>query len=98
MDGAATMPETGPVFRSPRHILVPALVRSRDGWKAKAAQRRHQVKLLKLTIRDLHVSRDHWRQRSDELHEQVRLLTEQNDQLRRERDAAVAAADAAQKK
>ncbi len=98
MDGTATTARTGPTFRSPRHILVPALVRSRDRWKAKAADRRRQAKLLKLTIRDLHVSRDHWRQRCDQLHEQVRVLAEQNQQLQRDRDAAVATTNAAEKK
>jgi hypothetical protein len=95
MDGVATA-ETAPMFRSPRHILIPTLVRSRDGWKAKAARRRHQVKLFKLNIRDLHVSRDHWRQRCDRLHEQVRVVAERNQQLQSDRDAAVAAADAAE--
>lgn len=97
MDGTATMDPVGPRFRSPRHILVPALVRSRDRWKAKATERRHQAKLLRLNIRDLHLSRDHWRQRCDQLHEQVRALTEQNRRLQGERDAAVAAAGAPKK-
>lgn len=101
MDGSATMTEIRKTFRSPLHVWVPNLLKSRDNWKVKAQQRRHQGKLDQLTIRDLTRSRESWRQQARQLQQQVQQQNEQLEQLRRERDQAVAdAADAtaAQKK
>lgn len=99
MDGTATSFEARPTFRSPPHILVPKLAHSRDRWKAKAAERRQQLKLAKLTIRDLQRSRESWREQCGTHAEQLRVQAKQIEQLQRERDAALAAAAAdAQKK
>jgi hypothetical protein len=92
MDGTATKFEAPQTFRSPTHILVPKLAHSRDRWKAKAAERRHQLKLAKLNIRDLQRSRESWREQCGELEERLRRQAEQIEQLQRERDAALAAA------
>ena len=98
MDGTATIFEARQTFRSPNHILVPKLAHSRDRWKAKAAERRHQLKLAKLTIRDLQRSRETWREQCGKLEEQLRLQAERSAQLQRERDAALAATAADAKK
>jgi TolA-binding protein len=45
--------------------LIPKLVRSRDGWKAKATHRKHQIKDLRIRIRDLTASRLRHRERAD---------------------------------
>lgn len=94
MDGTATMTEAPQTFRSPRHILLPNLLRSRDNWKAKAQHRRYQVKRAQLTIRDLTRSRDRWRHRFDEQQRHIQRLTAEIEQLRHERDLAVATATA----
>jgi hypothetical protein len=98
MDGTATRTEMCPAFRSPMHILLPKVLTSRDNWKAKAGRRRHQLKLTRLTIRDLTRSRDAWRQRHRDQQQHIQRLDEQIEQLRRERDSALAAAAAAPKK
>jgi len=98
MDGTATSFEARPAFRSPTHILVPKLTHSRDRWKAKAAQRRQQLKLAKLTIRDLQRSRETWRAQCATHAEQLRRQAGQIEQLQRQRDAALAAAADAPKK
>jgi hypothetical protein len=67
MDGTTTAYATQHIYRSPNHILVPKLVHSRDRWKATAAERRHQLKLAKLTIRDLQRSRETWREQCAQL-------------------------------
>lgn len=95
MDGPATMAEGRPAFRSPMHILMPKVLASRDNWKTKAGRRRHQLKLAGLHIRDLTRSRDAWRQRHCEQQQHIRRQDEQIEQLRRERDGALAAAAAA---
>lgn len=97
MDGTATIFQAQPTFRSPTHILVPKLAHSRDRWKAKAAQRRQQLKLAKLTIRDLQRSREMWREQCSQRDEQLSVQAERIEQLQRERDAVLAAADAKKK-
>jgi hypothetical protein len=83
------------VYSSPKHILMPKLLASRANWKAKAEDRRHQVKLFRLKVRDVTRSRDTWRQRYRDQREYSRRQDEQIEQLRRERDAALAAVAAA---
>ena len=70
-------------FRTPPRILIPKLVRSRDGWKAKATHRKHQIKDLRIRIRDLTASRLRHRQRADRLaqdNEQLQLRLEHTQQ------------------
>jgi chromosome segregation ATPase len=61
-------------FQTPPRILIPKLVRSRDAWKAKAAQRKTQRKALEIRVRDLEASRDLHRQRAGQLQERVNQL------------------------
>jgi len=61
MDGATF---TIPTFRTPARILIPKLVKSRDGWKAKANDRKKRLKAARIRIRDLVNSRDHWKDKA----------------------------------
>jgi chromosome segregation ATPase len=61
-------------FQTPPRILIPKLVRSRDAWKAKAAQRKTQRKALEIRVRDLETSRELHRQRAQQLQERVDQL------------------------
>ena len=88
-------------YRTPVSILVPKLVQSRDNWKAKSDRRKHQLKLAKLTIRDLSLSRDSWREKYQQLQQQNHNLQRQLEQIQSQRDrdrAALAEAQEAKKK
>lgn len=72
-------------FQTPPRILIPKLLRSRDGWKAKAAQRKAQRKALQIRVRDLTASRERHRRRADQLQQQLdqqRLQLEHTEQQR----------------
>ena len=68
---------TAAAFRTPPRILIPKLVRSRDGWKTKATARKAQRKALEIRVRDLEASRDLHRQRAEQLQERVTQLEPQ---------------------
>jgi chromosome segregation ATPase len=72
MDGATTT-----TFHTPPRILIPKLVKSRDGWKTKAHQRKKRLKAARIRIRDLENSRDNWKKRAGDAESQVRELQEQ---------------------
>jgi hypothetical protein len=74
MDGTTA---TTPTFRTPTRILVPKLVKSRDGWKAKALERKKRLKAARIRNRDLEASRTVWRQRAEAAEEQVAALQQQ---------------------
>ena len=71
MDGA-TLDRSS--FLTPTRILVPKLVKSRDGWKKKAAERKKRLKAASIRIRDLQSSRDSWRQRAEAAERKVAEL------------------------
>ena len=77
MDGATSTTST---FRTPTRILIPKLVKSRDGWKAKAQERKKCLKAARIRNRDLEVSRKVWRQRAETAEEQVAVLEQQHAQ------------------
>lgn len=78
MDGnTMTMSDIRQSFRTPLRILLPKLLKSRDGWKAKSDRRKAQLKAAKIKIRDCSVSRDMWRVRAERLAEENRQLREQ---------------------
>lgn len=62
MDGRMTEARE---FRTPVRILIPKLVRSRDGWKAKAQERKRRLWKSQVRIRDLETSRQGWRERAE---------------------------------
>jgi len=98
MDGTRTMTEIRNTFRTPLRILVPKLLQSRDDWKAKSDTRKAELRSAKVTIRDLTASRELWRQRAETHADDNRQLREQLQQAERQRDAALAANEAAEKK
>jgi hypothetical protein len=75
-EACMTSSHTAPAasFQTPPRILIPKLVRSRDAWKAKATQRKHQGKALQVRVRDLSASRLRHRQRADRLAQQLDQL------------------------
>jgi chromosome segregation ATPase len=74
MDGATLDRFT---FRTPTRILIPKLVKSRDGWKKKAGERKKRLKAAKIRNRDLQASRGIWRQRAEEAERKVAELSGQ---------------------
>jgi chromosome segregation ATPase len=86
MDGTTlTMSEIRQSFRTPLHILVPKLLQSRAGWKAKSDRRKAQLKAAQIKIRDCSASRALWRQRAERLAQENRQLREQLEHAARER-------------
>ena len=84
MDGNATMSEIRETFRTPVRILLPKLLKSRNGWKAKSDRRKAELKAAKIKIRDCSASRDRWRQQTQQLEEENRQLRERAEQADRE--------------
>jgi len=91
MDGSATMSEIRETFRTPVRILLPKLLKSRDGWKAKSDRRKAQLKAAKIKIRDCLASRARWRQRTEQLEEESRQLRKRAEQAERELERTRAA-------
>ena len=78
-------------FATPLRILAPKLLRSRDGWKRKAAERKRRLKAAQVKIRDLQDSRQCWKERvektegeCEQLREQLRLTQRQLEDSRTE--------------
>ena len=84
MDGSATMSEIRQNFRTPVRILLPKVLKSRNGWKAKSDRRKAQLKAAKIKIRDCSASRDMWRQRAEQFAEEARQLRERAERAERE--------------
>lgn len=91
MDGAATMSEIRRTYRTPVHILLPKLLKSRDDWKAKSHQRKAKLKAAHIKIRDLAASRARWRQRAEQLAEENQRLQERAARAESERERLQAA-------
>ena len=81
MDGATF---STPMFRTPTRILIPKLVKSRAGWKAKANQRKKRLKAARVRIRDLEISRESWKDRAHDAENQVAELKQQLEQSQQE--------------
>ena len=77
MDGATSTVST---FQTPTRILIPKLVKSRDGWKAKATERKKRLNAARIRNRDLEASRKTWRQRAETAEVQVAGLQQQHAQ------------------
>ena len=98
MDGSATMAEIRETFRTPVRILLPKLLKSRSGWKAKSDRRKAELKAAKIKIRDVSASRDRWRQQAEQFAEEACQLRQRAEQAEREREAALAQLEDAKKK
>ena len=71
-------------FSTPLRILAPKLLRSRDGWKRKAFERKRRLKAAQVKIHDLLISRQLWNERNkqsqsacEQLREQLRVTQRQ---------------------
>ena len=84
MDGSATMTEIRKAFRTPIRILLPKLLKSRDGWKAKSDRRKAKLKSSQIKIRDLAASRARWRQRTEQFEKENQRLHERLAQAERD--------------
>jgi hypothetical protein len=71
VSNANDSPDNSPEYVSPKRCLAHSFRLSRDRWKLKATERRQQIKVLKVKLRDLEVSRDLWKQKA--LHLQAQL-------------------------
>src|SRR5207244_13619984 len=91
MDGSATMSEIRESFRTPVRILLPKLLKSRNGWKAKSDRRKVELKAAKIKIRDCSASRNMWRERSERLEEEARQFRERAERAERELEQTRAA-------
>jgi hypothetical protein len=98
MDSATSTPSPVASFRTPPRILIPKLLKSRDGWKARAAARKKASKALKIKARDLTLSRDTWKERALAAEQKQRDLQDQLDHTCQLLDAATAKAEVIQKK
>ena len=85
MDGATF---SIPTFRTPPRILIPKLVKSRDGWKTKANLRKKRLKAARIRIRDLDNSRDCWKDKAHAAEMRVAELERQLEQTQRDLAAA----------
>lgn len=80
MAATTTTQAPRPSFQSPPHIIIPKLVQSRDTWKSKATQRKHELKKAQIRTRDLTASRLLWKQRALAAEQKAQLLQEQLEQ------------------
>lgn len=64
MSTDAAILDSTETFLTPARILIPKLVRSRDGWKKRASERKRQAKTLAVRVRDLESSRANWKERA----------------------------------
>ena len=70
------------MFLTPTRILVPKLLKSRDGWKAKAGERKRKLKAATVRLRDLEASRAGWRERAEAAERELARVNGELDQTR----------------
>lgn len=71
-------------FRSPPRVLIPKLVESRDNWKAKASQRKRDLKKAEIRSRDLSLSRTRWKERAEQAEQALLAAQQQLQQVQRQ--------------
>jgi predicted nucleic acid-binding Zn-ribbon protein len=49
---------------------------SRALWKQRSAEKQHEIRQLRVTVRDLSSSREHWKTRVNELEQQLQAAQE----------------------
>ena len=54
-----------------------ALKESRARWKARAAERREEIRSLRVKVRDLSTSRDLWKSKTKKLQEQLEVAQQE---------------------
>ena len=75
-------------FQTPPRILIPKLLKSREGWKTKANQRKKLLKAVHIRNRDLEASREAWKTKALDAQSRIAQLEDRVEQL--EHDAAKA--------
>jgi len=63
-----------PGLRSTARKLAGVFRKSRDTWKARAADKQRRLKVMGGKVRDLTRSRDQWKAKAQQLQEQLRQL------------------------
>ena len=92
MEGS-TSASAATAFRTPQRLLIPKLLTSRAGWKAKAGERKRLLKAARIRVRDLEASRARWRERALAAERQATDLLQQREQTRQQLADARAASD-----
>lgn len=92
MDSATATTNSFDVFLTPPRILIPKLLRSREGWKARAAARKKVNKAFQIKVRDLTLSRNTWKARALDAEQKLRDTHDTLAHTRQLLDAATAEA------
>jgi hypothetical protein len=71
MPAADSSHPDAPEYRSPKRSLAHSFRLSRNRWKAKATQRRDQLRAIKVRLRDVEASRELWKTKALHLQEQL---------------------------
>jgi hypothetical protein len=79
------MPTSATAFQAPPRILIPKLLTSRNGWKAKATQRKKLLKAARIRNRDLEASREAWKTKAQAAEARVAQLQDRMAQLEHDR-------------
>ena len=74
----------GRVYKSPRHVQIFVLNRSRKTWKNKYTQLKENQKRLENRVRDVMKSREKWASESRDLTARLKELSAENAALQRE--------------
>lgn len=82
--GDATRDDSPASFTSPARVLIPKLVESRDNWKAKASQRKRDLKKAEIRNRDLNLSRTRWKERAEQAEQALLAAQQQLQQVQRQ--------------
>lgn len=83
MDGNSASAERR-IYRSPRHVQVWFLERSRKTWKDKYLLLKQNEKRLQNGVRDVTKSREKWAQQARALQAQLKQLAAENADLKQE--------------
>ncbi len=84
MDGASVNGRTKVYYKSPRHVQVLFLRRSRAGWKNKYLLSKQNERRLENAVRDVTKSRDKWATKAREQTARLKTVDAENASLKAE--------------
>jgi hypothetical protein len=84
MDGASVKGRTKVYYKSPRHVQVLFLQRSRGGWKNKYQLSKQNERRLENAVRDVTKSRDKWATKAREQTARLKSVDAENASLKQE--------------
>lgn len=61
-------------YKSTAERLARIFKRSRDTWKARAAEKQQKLRALEIKVRDLSASRDYWKRKAQAVTAELREL------------------------